>query len=380
MTLTAVPRPEVRAYLDHATTSPLRPEVIEALSELLALPQADPGRPYREALVSRELIEDARSSVAQLVAVTPRQVIFTSSIAESVNTAIAGLADGGGVLAPATERKSVVDAAAQHGGLATVAVTDAGTVDLDLLDARLASGAATMLAISLANHETGVLDDVERLIASARAHSVLVHLDASSAVGHESVDLGALDPDAATISAELIGGPLGTSALIVRKGRPFDALVVGGSQERGRRAGLENLLGIVGFGIASAVLTADCRTDEAAAALRHRKRLEAAALEVEGVAVVGQSSSRAPHLSCLTVAGVEAEPILLGLDREGIAVHSGSACASEALEPSPVLAAMGLDAARSLRLSVGWSTTDQEVDLFFDRFGPVVERLRALRA
>ena len=96
--------------------------------------------------------------------------------------------------------------------------------------------------------------------------------------------------------------------------------------------------------------------------------------------MVGQSSSRAPHLSCLTVAGVEAEPILLGLDREGIAVHSGSACASEALEPSPVLAAMGLDAARSLRLSVGWSTTDQEVDLFIDRFGPVVERLRALRA
>lgn len=369
----------MRAYLDHATSSPLRPDVVDALHELLHLPQADPGRPYREALVARELIEDARESVAGLAGVTPRQVIFTSSIAESVTTAMAGLAAGGVVLAPGTERKSVIDAATRYGRLEVLEVTDAGTIAPEVLSARLQEGGVRLLAISLANHETGVLDDAARLIALARAHDVVVHVDASSALGHEAVDLGRLDADAATIAAELLGGPMGSAALIVRKGRPFDALLRGGSQERGRRAGLENLLGIVGFGVAASVLTDEQRRREDDEATRHRDRLEAAARTVDGVTVVGDAGARCSHLSCLTVAGVEAEPILLGLDRVGIAVHSGSACASETLEPSPVLAAMGLDAAQSLRVSVGWSTTDEEIDHFIANFSPVVAHLRALR-
>lgn len=380
MTLTAAPLPEVRAYLDHATTSPLRPEVIEALHELLDLPQADPGRPYRDAVVTRQLIEDARDALAGLVHVTPRQVVFTSSIAESVTMAMAGLAMGGLVAAPATERKSVLDAAERSGHLAVLPVTAAGTIDRAAFEQRLAAGDVQVVALSLVNHETGVVEDVDDLFKIARRAGCRLHLDASSALGHVDLDLGHLDADAVTLGAELIGGPMGTAALVVRKGRPFEPLLLGGSQERGRRAGLENVLGIVGFGVAASTLTAGRQADEVARALSQRERLEAAVQRVAGVAVVAQQSLRAPHITCVTVDGVEAEPILLGLDREGIAVHSGSACASESLEPSPVLEAMGLDAARSLRVSVGWSTTDDEITLFEDRFAIVVERLRALRS
>jgi cysteine desulfurase len=373
-------QPEVLAYLDHATTSPLRPEVVETLIELLGVLQADPGRPYAPALRTRELIEDARDSVAGLVGATPRQVVFTSSIAESITTAVAGLADGGTVLVPGTERSSTAAAAARHGQLEGLAVTATGTVDVDALRSRLATGGVTLVTCSIANHETGVLDDVAAIVAAAREAGAAVHVDASTAVGHLPVDLGTLDPDAATFAAELLGGPVGAAALVVRRGRPFRPLIVGASQERGRRAGLENQLGIVGFGVAATLLDAATIAAEAMVADGQRARLEAAATRIAGVEVVGASTPRAPHVACMTVEGVEAEPVLLGLDRAGVAVHSGSACAAESLEPSPVLAAMGLDAARSLRASVGWSTVDGDIDHFATNFGPVVEALRALRA
>jgi cysteine desulfurase len=172
--------------------------------------------------------------------------------------------------------------------------------------------------------------------------------------------------------------------MIVRRGSRFDPLLVGGEQERGRRAGLEALPALLAFGAAAAALAADGQrlivTEEAQARLQVEGMVEAA-LVVEGVEVIGPTAmERLPHLVCLGVGGVEAEPVLIGLDRAGVAVHSGSACSSESIEPSPVLEAMGADPSHSLRLSVGWTTTDADCATFATTFPRVVADLRSLRS
>jgi len=377
---TVAPPPEVRAYLDHATASPLRPEVVEALGQVLQIAQADPGRPYEEATVIRQLLEDARTSVAGLASVTPRQVVFEASIAESVTHTISSLGAGGTILASATSRQSVLDAARAYGALVELPVDTAGHLELDTLAERLSTGDVSLVSIQAANHETGVTDELEAIVELIHSSGTAVHLDATMSFGHVPLDLGALSPDAATVSGELLGGPLGTSATIVKAGSVLRPMVLGGAQERARRAGLENVLGVVGFGVVADVLRSpEQLSAEATRACQQRDVLEAAAASLPGVTVVGDRSSRVPQLSCVVVEGIEAEAIVMALDRAGISVHSGSACSAEALEPSPVLAAMGLDADRSLRLSVGWSTTEEEVARFVDRFGGALSDLRALR-
>jgi cysteine desulfurase len=211
---------------------------------------------------------------------------------------------------------------------------------------------------------------------------VLNHVDACMAAGHVPVDFGALGADLCSVSAHKFGGPKGAGALLVRRGLRVPPFVVGGAQERARRGGLEDVPAMVGFGAAAAELLADGRL--AAEARTQRELTDRVARDaparVGGVVLYGDPDDRVPHLVCLGVEGVEAEPILLGLDQRGVAVHSGSACSSESLEPSPILAAMGVDADHSLRVSVGWSSTSEDVDAFLDAFPTVVDRLRALRA
>jgi cysteine desulfurase len=207
-----------------------------------------------------------------------------------------------------------------------------------------------------------------------------LHVDAVAAAGHVALDVDGLGADLVSVSAHKLGGPAGVGALIVRRGLRLEPLLVGGEQERARRAGLENVLAAVGFGAAAAELAAPGVVDgEQEAARSHTDRLHRIAEKVEGVRVLGDPIDRLPHILCLGVDGVEAEPVLLGLDQSGIAVHSGSACSSETLEPSPVLAAMGVDAERSLRISVGWSTTEDDIDAFASAFPRVVDELRGLR-
>ena len=368
------------AYLDHASASPLRPEVSAAMAQVLEIPQADPGRAHDGALVVRDLIEDSRRSVADLVGATARQVVFTSAITESVATTLVVLGAGRRVLAGGTERSSVIDGARRAGALELVDVDESGHLDLHHLT-RLLAGGPALVCCQVANHETGVLEDPAPIIELARRHGALVHVDAATATGHLPLALGDLDADAVTITGEMLGGPMGCSGLVVRKGRPFGSLLVGGAQERGRRPGLENLLGIVGFGVAADVAAAVLDA-ERAVARSQISLIEQAAVSVDGVQAVGdpRPDHRAPHLRCFSIEGIEAEPVLLGLNRVGIAIHSGSACSSESLEPSAVLAAMGLDAERSIRVSVGWSTTDADVDRFVDRFSGVIADLRALRS
>jgi cysteine desulfurase len=206
-------------------------------------------------------------------------------------------------------------------------------------------------------------------------------VDAAAACGHLPLDLAALEADLVSISAHKLGGVPGAGALIVRRGSRFDPLLVGGEQERGRRAGLEALPALLAFGAAAAALTSGELDADAHAARRQIASIIDGALAVEGVTVVGPAAeARLPQLVCLGVQGVEAEPVLIGLDRAGVAVHSGSACSSESIEPSPVLEAMGVDPSHSLRVSVGWPTTDEDCGAFTREFPRVVGDLRALRS
>lgn len=375
-----------RAYLDHASTTLPRPEAIAALTQWATLPPGDPGRLHEEGRIVRDALEIARGQVADLVGVAGRQVVFTSGATESINAAAWGAtraSPGLPVLCAAVEHSAVRDASARLAPVEDVAVDGAGRIEVDALRERLRMSSLPRPALvhcQWGNHEVGTLQPVNEVVALCREAGVTVHVDAAAACGHVPLDLAALDADLVSISAHKLGGVPGAGALIVRRGSRFEPLLVGGEQERGRRAGLEALPALLAFGAAAAALAGGTMTGEATAARRQIAAVVDAALAVEGVAVVGPAAEeRLPQLVCLGVEGVEAEPVLIGLDRAGVAVHSGSACSSESIEPSPVLEAMGVDPSHSLRVSVGWSTTDADCDTFAREFPRVVVDLRALR-
>ncbi|HEX7165850.1 MAG TPA: cysteine desulfurase family protein [Acidimicrobiales bacterium] len=369
-----------RRYLDHASTSPARPEVVEAMLPWLTGERAaDPGRVHTEGRMARAAVEDARERVAALLGARPREVVFTSGATEAINAAVFGSVETTGkrrIVAPAVEHSAVLDASARH-DLVRVRVDGVGRVDAgDVLAAITADTA--LVHVQWGNHEVATLQPVAEVVAACRAEGVLVHVDAAQAAGHVGIDLAALGADLVSVSAHKLGGPKGIGALVVRRGIRLAPLLVGGEQERARRGGIENVPAIVGFGQAADTL-ATALPLEVAAQRRLTDRVLDAAATWRGVRVYGDPTERLPHIVCLGVDGVEAEAVLLGLDQAGVAAHSGSACSSESLEPSPVLEAMGVEAERSLRVSVGWSTTDQDVDAFCSAFPSVVDRLRALR-
>ncbi len=375
-----------RAYLDHASTSLLRPAAFEAMLPYLRDHHADPGRLHAEGRVTRVALEDAREQVAALVGARPREVVFTASGTEAVNTAVWGAvarADGPAhVVTSAVEHSAVLDACRRSAvDLSVVGVDGVGRFDpAEVLAAVLPETA--LVTIQLANHEVGTLQPAGEVAAGCRERGVLVHVDACMAVGHVPVDFAAIGADLCSVSAHKFGGPKGAGALLVRRGLRVPPFVVGGAQERARRGGLEDVPAMVGFGAAAAEVGSGGQLESEAQVARELTDRVArdAPARVGGVVRFGDPADRVPHLVCLGVEGIEAEPILLGLDQRGVAVHSGSACSSEALEPSPILAAMGVDADHSLRVSVGWSSVPEDIDAFLDAFPTVVDRLRALRA
>jgi cysteine desulfurase len=381
-----------RHYLDHASTTPPRPQAVAAVEDWLEsadVPAADPGRVHTEGRVARGYVEDGRDAVAGLLGLRPRQVVFTASGTEAVNAAVfgAGRARPGRPMVCADVEHSAVRAASTRAGdVVTVDVDRTGRIDADQLGAtldRLASEdrLPALVHCQAANHEVGTLQPVATVAEHCRRHGVLLHVDACAAAGHIEVDMEGSGADLTSVSGHKLGAPPGVGALVVRRGLRLDPLILGGEQERARRAGFENVLGIIGFGAACSALADGVRLRlEAARARRQTERVITFATAVPGVTVLGDADDRLPHLVCLSVDGVEAEPVVLGLDRTGIAVHSGSACSSESLLPSPVLQAMGVDAERSLRISVGWSTTDDDIDALEAAFAPVVSDLRALRS
>jgi cysteine desulfurase len=368
-----------RHYLDHASTSPTRPAAVEAMVPWFST-LADPARVHTEGHAARVAVEVAREQVAGLLDARPREVVFTSGATEAVATAVWGATEHGDhVVVPAVEHSCVRESSARH-RVTVVGVDGTGRVAPDEVLGAIEPGTA-LVHLQWANHEVGTLQPVAEVVAGCRERGVLVHVDAAMAAGHVAVDFRGLGADLLSVSAHKLGGPPGVGALLVRRGLRLRPLLVGGSQERARRAGFENVPAIVGFGAAAEALGGGALEEEAGTAHDLTDRVIAAAAGGElgaGITVYGDSEERLPHLACLGIEGVEAEPVLLGLDQAGVAAHSGSSCSSEALEPSPVLEAMGVDADRSLRVSVGWSTVDADIDAFLTAFPEVVRRLRAL--
>ena len=286
-----------------------------------------------------------------------------------INTAVFGA--GGHVVTTAVEHSSVRDAIARTASEVTVVDVDrTGRFSADaVIDA--VRGDTVLVSIQLANHEVGTVQPVSEVCAALRERRVRVHVDACAAAGYVPMRF---DADLCSVTAHKFGGPLGAGALLIRRGLRIPPLLLGGAQERARRGGIENLPAWVGFGAVCAA------ADVEAEGRAQRELIAMAATVCETVPAVERfGDGSLPNLLCLGVAGVEAEPILLALDQHGVAVHSGSACSSETLEPSPVLTAMGVDAERSLRVSVGWSSSVADVTRFIEVFPGIVERLRGLR-
>jgi len=364
-----------RHYLDHASTSPLLPGVAEAMAPWVSA--ADPGRVHTEGRMARAALEDARERIAAALGCrASREVVLTGGATEAVAMATWGAirrVPGGAVVAAAVEHSSVREWAVRAGGGVVEPPVDAtGRLSLGDLDL----GGVALVNVQWGNHEVGTLQPVAEVVAAAREAGALVHVDASQAAGRVPIDFAGLDADLLSVSGHRLGGPRGIGVLLVRRGLRLEPLLVGGAQERARRAGLENVAGAAG--LAAALEHHDPLTEGA----RQHELTERLLIGAAALAGVRRFTpeARLPHIACLGLHGIEAEPVLLGLDQAGVAVHSGSSCSSELLEPSPVLAAMGVDSERSLRASVGWSTTGEDVNAFLIALPQVLDSLRALGA
>lgn len=343
----------------------------------------DPGRVHSDGRVTRVTIETAREQVAFFLGARPREVVLTSGGTEAVNAAIYGAVRRDltrtRIVTTAVEHSSVLDACAREAmETVVVGVDHYGQVSAgEVLDA--ITDTTALVSIQIANHEVGTFQPVADICARARERGALVHVDASAAIGYEPIDFAAVGADLMSVTAHTYGGPLGVGALLIRRGLRIPPFIVGGAQERARRAGIENVPAIVGFGAATTELMTT-QPEEIAAARRQTDRIGTGlAATISGLTFHGHPTDRLPNLVCFGVDGVEAEPILLALDQHGIAIHSGSACSSESLEPSPVLMAMGANADHALRVSVGWSTTDADIDHLLTILPGIIDRMRALR-
>jgi cysteine desulfurase len=385
-------QPTRRSYLDHNATAPIRPEVADAVARALAMP-GNPSSVHAEGRAARAAIERARDQVAALVGAKARNVVFTSGGTEGANTVLspwlcrAGAAPASVLLAGATEHVCVLDGHRFPGEAAErIPVDGDGLVDLAWLEARLArQDGPALVSVQAANNETGVLQPVADVAALVDAAGGLVHTDAVQAAGRVSIDLRTLGADVLTLSAHKLGGPKGVGAIVLASEQIAigEAAMRGGGQERGRRAGTENVAGIVGFGVAAQLAAAEMETERARLAgltdalVRHLRRIAPEAV------IFGDGVARLPNTTAFAVPGVKAETALIALDLDGIAVSSGSACSSGKVRRSHVLKAMGVVpslAEGAIRVSFGWNSTEADVEGFVTAFEKLVGNLYKRRA
>jgi cysteine desulfurase len=350
------------AYLDYNATAPVRPAAAAAVAATLEA-VGNASSVHAAGRAARRRIEDARERVAALVGAAPAGVVFTSGGTEANALALTG-SGAARLLVSAVEHDSVLRNAPEA---APIPVDRNGVVDLAALERLLgdARGEPCLVSLMLANNETGVIQPVAEAAAIARTHGARLHCDAVQAAGKIAVDMIALGVDMLTLSAHKIGGPQGVGALVLRDGVTLTPLFRGGGQERGRRAGTENLPGIAGFGAAAAAALADLAAGAPARIAAQRDRLEAA-LGSQAV-VHGAGAARLPNTSCIGLPGRSAEIQVMALDLAGVAVSSGAACSSGKVRASHVLGAMGLsaaDAGCAIRVSLGWASSEDDVDRF----------------
>jgi cysteine desulfurase len=380
----------MRIYLDHNATTPPHAEVVDAVSRTMRDIIGNPSSVHAFGQEARAALETARAEVATLIGASPSELVFTAGGSEADNFALRGVA----FALEGSERREIVSSAIEHEAVLNTAralarrgwtftllpVGPSGIVEPEALEAAI-SGRTALVSVMHANNEIGTIQPIERLARIAHEHGAVMHTDAVQSVGKIPVDAHGLGVDLLSLAGHKFYGPKGTGALWIRRGTRLAPFLTGGRQERNRRAGTENLPGLVGLGVAAAVASRD-QAREAERVGMLRDRLEQGILErVPGTAVNGTADARVPNTANISFDRIEAESLLIALDLEGIAVSTGSACSSGTLEPSHVLKAMGLGASRaqsSLRFSLGRGNTDADVDRVLDVLPGAVEKLRRL--
>jgi len=374
-------------YFDNNATTCVAPEVLEAMLPFLTRTWGNPSSAYSFGHQLASQMDSARASVAGLLNAEPREIIFTSCGTESNNTAIQS------ALLTQPQKRHVVTSAVEHSAtlkfcqllekrgyqVTYLPVGSNGGLDLNNLESSIRSDTA-IVSLMLANNETGVLFPVPDIAALCRKKGVLCHTDAVQGAGKIKLDVKQLGVDFLSLSAHKLYAPKGVGALYIKRHTKYHPYIIGGSQERGRRGGTENVAGIIAFGRA-AQLALEQHDTEQTRTRNLRDRMELSILRsIPGSSRNGPAEPRLPNTSNIAFEAVEAEGILLLLDQEGICASSGSACTTGSLDPSHVLVAMGCSAARaraSIRFSLGRYNSEQEVDYVLHRLPPVIEKLRA---
>ncbi|KAF0130487.1 MAG: cysteine desulfurase [Xanthobacteraceae bacterium] len=381
-----------RVYLDHNATTPLRPEARAAVLATLDF-AGNASAVHREGREVRRIVEEARAAVARLVGADARCVTFTSGGSEAAATLLSPGFHGRGEARGPFAR--LIVSAIEHscvlaGGrfapeaVSVCPVADCGRIDLSALSALLAEGGPALVAVMAANNETGVIQPLAEVAALCRAHGAGFVVDAVQAAGKMPLDMAALDCDAVFLSGHKIGAPQGVGAIVTASENvTFPPLVRGGGQEARRRAGTENLAGIAGFGAAAAALVDAIQADmQRLAALRDWLEGEIIAISAAS-RVIGLPAERLANTSLTVHPGLEGETLVIALDLAGIAVSTGSACSSGKIAPSHVLAAMGVtghEARSALRVSLGWTTTRDDVERFLAAFAAHAKTIAARAA
>ncbi|MCB8820639.1 cysteine desulfurase family protein [Microvirga rosea] len=384
--------PHRRIYLDYNATSPVRTEVADEVVRALQLP-GNASSVHAEGRAARTEIERAREKVARLVGAKAKNTIFTSGGTEASNMVLSpsfhrlGQAGSTRLLIGATEHPCGLSGHRfPADAVETIPVTEAGLIDIDWLSQRLEQAGETVLvSVQVANNETGVLQPVGEIAALVRRHGGLFHADAVQAAGKIPVDIMALGVDALSLSAHKIGGPKGVGALILASDQleVADRLIRGGGQEKGHRAGTENVAAIAGFGRAAEIAQEELAQEAARlVALRDEAQARVVAIASDAV-VIAEAAERLPNTFAFAIPGLKAETALIAFDLEGIALSSGSACSSGKVRRSHVLDAMGVSptlAEGVLRVSLGWKTEKDDVIRFAEACERVVSTLYKRRA
>jgi len=369
-------------YLDNASTTRIRPEARAAMA---SAPFANPSSIHAAGRAARKAVEDARETIADLYGGDPKGLTFTSGATEADNLALFGAAEalrakGNRIVVSSVEHPAVLEAAerlVKAGFETALAPVDSdGRVILAALEKLLTPG-TILVSVMAANNEVGTLQPVAEIAEVCRSRKVLFHTDAAQAAGKIAFKLGA---DLVTISSHKMHGPRGAGALYVKPGTPIAPLQVGGGQEFERRAGTEAVESIVGFAAAARSMASDLK-ESAARIERLRTRLEAGMRASTSFKVQGHPKERLPHILSVAFEGCDGEAVVIALDAQGVCVSSGSACASQSMVPSHVLTAMGRspeETRSTVRFSLGWDTTEADIDAAVALVPPVVKRLRSI--
>jgi cysteine desulfurase len=378
-----------KVYLDHGATTPVRQEVIEAMMKVYQEVYGNPSSIHQFGRPARKLIEEAREKVAKAINADPKEIVFTGSGTEADNIAIVGGArankkKGNHLITSVVEHHAALDAfkALEKEGFEVtyLPVDEYGQVSVEDFKNALRDN-TVLVSIMHGNNEVGTIMPIAEIGAICRAKKILFHTDAVQSVGKIKVDVKELNVDFLALSGHKIYGPKGIGVLYMRRGVRTQPLYYGGGQERKLRPGTENVPNIVGLGIAIELAVAEME-QESARMTKLRDRLIKGILEsIPETRLNGPTTNRLPHNANVSIEYIEGEALILSMDMKGMAVSSGSACTSGSLDPSHVLMAMGLThttAHGSLRMTLGHSTTDEDVDYVITELKPIVEKLRAM--